>query len=214
MKTIQSLNITLAQVRHLFKYQRERIQAFTDILSLEPLSEREQDEIEQMQSDFESYFVEGMVSEGQIKLLSVSPLLKLAGFYKPPIKIILEEDISDIIIEDQNTKITGRIDLLAIQTKSLESDTPFWVLVLESKNGNIAPSAGLAQILTYAYTSLQSQTSVWGLLTNGEYYQFIYLQSGEQPIYNILPSLNFLETELAQTTLQVLKAIRNSITSC
>jgi hypothetical protein len=38
----------------------------------------------------------------------------LAGFYRPPIKLSLEESIAEINIEDEDTTITGRIDILAV----------------------------------------------------------------------------------------------------
>lgn len=38
----------------------------------------------------------------------------MAGFYRPPIKLSLEESIAEINIEDEDTTITGRIDILAV----------------------------------------------------------------------------------------------------
>ncbi len=40
--------------------------------------------------------------------------MRLGGFYKYPLKIRLEENINDIYIEDEDTKITGRMDILAV----------------------------------------------------------------------------------------------------
>lgn len=42
--------------------------------------------------------------------------MRLASFYRFLIKIKLEEDIADILIEDEDTKITGRMDILAVNT--------------------------------------------------------------------------------------------------
>ena len=40
--------------------------------------------------------------------------MRLARFYRDPIEIRLEEDIADIQIEDEDTIITGRMDILAV----------------------------------------------------------------------------------------------------
>jgi hypothetical protein len=84
---------------------------------------------------------------------------------------------------------------------------PFWVLVIESKNSSIDLSAGLPQLLTYAFKSLAYQESVWGLVTNGLRYQFVYLRQATPPTYQLMPDLNLFETERAIQLLQVLKAI-------
>ncbi len=64
-------------------------------------------------------------------------------------------------------------------------------------------------MLTYAYTTLEQQTSVWGLTTNGMDYQFVYLQQGNLPIYQLLPKLDITRPESSsEELLQVLKAIR------
>jgi hypothetical protein len=66
----------------------------------------------------------------------------------------------------------------------------------------------LPPLLTYGYTSLEQQTSVWGLTTNGMDYQFVYLQQGNPPIYELLPKLDITRPESSSELLQVLKAIR------
>lgn len=110
-------------------------------------------------------------------------------------------------IEDENTTITGRLDILTINKTQLTTDVSFWVLVIESKNSSVAPSAGLPQLLAYAYKSLEHQESVWGLATNGELYQFVYIQQGNFPSYQQMPILSLMDAEPSITLFQVLKAI-------
>ena len=45
--------------------------------------------------------------------------MRLAGFYKAPLVIKLEEDIAEIAITDEDTTIKGRIDILAIKKNTL-----------------------------------------------------------------------------------------------
>ncbi|MBR8827888.1 MAG: restriction endonuclease subunit R [Gomphosphaeria aponina SAG 52.96 = DSM 107014] len=206
---ISARNLSIGEVHQILGYQREYNDSFTSILSLENLTDFEEQEVGQIQDDFDNYLSESTVGEGQIKLLVVAPLLRLAGFYRYPIKITLEEGIAEILIEDEDTKITGRLDILAVNKQRQTTDkTSFWVLVIEAKNSGLAPSAGLPQLLTYAYQSLEHQDSVWGLTTNGSLYQFVHIQGGKNnPTYQLMPFLNFMERLDSRLILQVFKAI-------
>jgi hypothetical protein len=93
--------------------------------------------------------------------------MRLAGYYRYPLQIKLEEEIANIEIEDEDKIITGRMDILAVNKARKTASTNLWVLLIESKNSSISPSEGLPQLLTYAFRSLQNQSSVWGLVTNG-----------------------------------------------
>lgn len=120
----------------------------------------------------------------------------------------MEENIADIEVEDEDIKIKGRFDILAIsKAKHTKPQIYFWALLIESKNSQIDISKGLPQLLTYAYKNLDNQKSVWGLATNGRSYQFVYIEQGNPPIYYLLPELNLMETERSSQLLQVLKAI-------
>jgi len=208
MTALNAKNLTLSEVLRLLKFQKLPNGSFTPLLSLEPLTEFEQQELIQTCEDFDSYLTDGKVSEGQVKLVSVGPLLRLAGFYRSPIKMFLEEGIADIAVEDEGATITGRLDLLAIDKNTLTTtDVPFWILVIETKNSAIDVLAGLPQLLAYAYKSLEHQTSVWGLVTNGARYQLAYIQSRTPPTFQLMPLLNLMDYEPAIQILQVLKAI-------
>lgn len=206
--TLNGKELTLADVQRIFGFQMQFNGSFTPLLNLEPLTEFEQQELSQIVEDYRNYLVESKIGEGLVKALTIFPLLRLAGFYRSPIKIALEENIAQIHIEDEDTNITGRLDILAVnKTIRTATDTPFWLMVIESKNSLVDPVAGLPQLLTYAYQSLDHQTSVWGLATNGLRYQFVYIQLGDQLIYQIMPDLNLWEIDRTTQLLQVLKAI-------
>ena len=119
MTAFNAKNLNLNEVIRLLKLQKLPNGSFTPLLSLEPLTEFEQQELIQTCEDFDSYLTDGRVSEGQVKLVSVGPLLRLAGFYPSPIKMLLEEGIADITIDDEDTTIMGRFDLLAIDKHTI-----------------------------------------------------------------------------------------------
>ncbi len=208
MTILNARNLSLEEVQRLFGFQEQYSDSFSNYLSLEALTEVEQQELLQIRNDFRRYLTAGKVSEGQVKFLAVAPLLRLAGFYRYPIEIVLEENIADIEVEDEDIRIKGRFDILAIsKAKQTKSQTYFWVLLIESKNSQIDISTGLPQLLTYSYKNLDNQKSVWGLTTNGRSYQFVYIEQGNPPIYYLLPELNLMERERSSQLLQVLKAI-------
>ncbi|BDA68936.1 hypothetical protein CAL7716_031020 [Calothrix sp. PCC 7716] len=207
--TLDASNLTLNKVKALLKFQSTFNNSFTSLLTLEPLTESEQQELEEIRELFDSYYGDGKISEGQIRFLFLAPLLKLAGFYTPRIKILLEEKIADILVEDKDKLIKGRMDILAVN-REIEEEieiTPFWILVIETKNSTVHQMEGLPQLLTYAYKSLENQPFVWGLTTNGLGYQFVYIERGNPPVYQLLPELNLIRPDSSIQLLQVLKAI-------
>ncbi len=208
MTILNARNISFDEVHRIFGFQKQYIDSFNSLLSLEALSEVEQQELLQIRDDFDRYLSAGKVSEGQVKFLVIAPLMRLAKFYRDPIEIKLEEDIADIKIEDEDTIITGRMDILAVnKAKISQNKVYFLTLIIEAKNSQVDVLVGLPQLLTYVNESLSYQESVWGLVTNGRSYLFVYIQQGNPPIYQILPELNLMERARAVILLQVLKAI-------
>lgn len=175
--TLNTSNLFLDDVHRLLHLEQQSNGSFTTLLSLEALTEIEQQEVLQIRDDFWHYFSADKVYEGLVKFIALAPLMRLAGFYQYPIRIRMEESIADIYIEDEDTKITGRMDILAVnKAMPMTTGISFWILVIETKNTLAEAFAGLPQLLTYAYKSLEYQESVWGLTTNGLRYQFVYLR--------------------------------------
>ena len=208
MTTLDVRNLSLADVYRFLKLERRLNNSFSSLLSLEPLTRGEQQELNKIRNNFDNYYSWGKISEGQVKFLILAPLMWLAGFYHSTIKITLEENIADIFIEDEDTIIKGRMDILAVNNTEAQRNTTFlWILVVEAKNSSVESLEGLPQLLSYAYKSLEQQQSVWGLTTNGLNYWFVYLQQGNPPTYQLLPQLNLMDSDLTIQLLQVLKAI-------
>jgi hypothetical protein len=209
MTVLKARNLSRGQVHKLLGFQPLRQGSFTSQLRLEPLTDYEQTELTKIQNEFSNYLDNDKVSEGQIRLLSVAPLFRVAGYNDTPIYLNVEEDIERIYISDEDTHIAGRLDIVAVNnTQSTSDKTLMWVLIVESKNSEASEFAGIAQMLTYAYQSLQHQSSIWGLVTNGVTYQFFYIRQGDPHTYQYMPHLNLFENEDALRILQVLKAIR------
>ncbi|MEG4068459.1 restriction endonuclease subunit R [Microcoleus sp. Pol11C2] len=206
-QNLEASQLSLNDVCRLLKLEEREGDAFTDFFSLEPLSELEQQEILKIRTDFRRYLSAGKVSEELVKFLVLSPLMRLAGFFDIPIVLTMGDSIP-IQVEDGDTLIKGRLDVLAVNQPDAElAVAQFWILVVEAQNSAIDPWAGLPQLLTYAYKSLQQQSSVWGLTTNGESYRFLRVTRGNPCTYQILPELNLIYKERPLLLVQVLKAI-------
>jgi len=204
MQTLNAKNLTLNDVQYLFNMTERVGESFNASLILEPITPFEQQEISQIRDDFLPYLAARKVSEGQVKFLVLAPLLRLAGFYQTPINIRLEENIAEIVIEDEDTVIKGRMDILTVNTSQ---DPYFWALVIESKNSLVDVFAGLPQLLSYVFKQLEQQSAVWGLVTNGRNYLFSHIYQGQPPTYSLLPELSLNYPDRLVELLQVLKAI-------
>ncbi|MEH1797616.1 MAG: restriction endonuclease subunit R [Nostoc sp.] len=204
--TVEASSLSLNDVHRFLKLEELSNGSFTDFLTLELLSEFEQQDLLRIRNDFRRYLSAGKISEGLVKFLTIAPLMRLAGFYDVPIRLTMEDSIA-ITVEDEDKRITGRMDILAINNPQSPIPPPFWVVVIETKNSAVEVGEGLPQLLTYAFKSLGLQPSVWGLVTNGLRYQFVYLRRDEQPTYQLMPLLNLNESPGAIQLLQIFKAI-------
>lgn len=211
MVTLAAKNLNFEDVEHLLGFRESgNMGVFSDYLELEALINPEQTELTEICTNFRRYLLSGRVSEGQIKFLVLAPLMNLAGYYNQEIELLLEENIQRIDILEADVSITGRYDILAVKKSGISNLTKLWVLIVEAKRAGIEPFTGIPQLLTYAYESLISQPSVWGLATNGLHFQFIRICAGELPIYQLFPSLSSIESEPSILILKILKAICKS----
>ena len=204
--TVEASSLSLNDVHRFLKLEELSNGLFTNFLTLEPLSDFEQQDLLRIRNDFRRYLSAGKISEGLVKFITIAPLMRLAGFYDVPIRLTMEDSIA-IAVEDEDKRITGRMDILAINNPQSNIAPPFWVLVIETKNSSVNVIEGLPQLLTYAFKSIEQQPSVWGLVTNGQLYQFIYLRHDNQSTYELMPLLNLSQSLDAIELLQIFKAI-------
>lgn len=144
------------------------------------------------------------LAEGTVNLLVVSPLLELAGFYDEPFLIRAEPQV-EIIIEDRDEILRGRIDTLVIQQR-------LWVLVVESKR-SISMAAAIPQALTYMMGNPNANQPVYGMVTDGDLFMFIKLLKQKSPQYDFSDtfSLFLLRQNKLYDVLKVLKRISSLI---
>lgn len=143
---------------------------------LPELDEREEAGIDRIKQRYDYHRSDGLLLEGTINLVVVSPLLELAGFIDPPFRIRSPYGIA-LELDDPEETIRGFIDVLVVQER-------LWILVVESKRTSIPVPAALPQLLAYMLANPQSEHPVFGMATNGDEFVFLKLSQGNAPQYD------------------------------
>ncbi len=193
---------TLAQLQAEFGLQRAEAEDFFEewLTGLPHLTAEEQTALDQIRDRYTYQFSEGRLGEEIIKLIVLSPLLQLAGFYNPPFQFRAEESI-DLEIEANEHRYRGRIDALILQDR-------FWVVTIASKQTSFSLELAIPQLLAYLLASPNEANPVYGMVTNGESFAFTKLQGGVSPryemsdVFSLMPRQNRL-----YDVLQILKRI-------
>ncbi|PSN11024.1 restriction endonuclease subunit R [filamentous cyanobacterium CCT1] len=158
--------------------------------NLPDLSDEEMHYLDQVQREFFDQVRGGQISEGLIKLIVISPLLHLAGFYRRPFEVRLEESVQ-VEASEANQVWRGRIDALVIKDQ-------FWILVVEAKNSAFGIDRAIPQALGYMLANPRPEHPTYGLVTNGSSFAFIKLTQAPKPVYEVsdvlllLPGRNVL----------------------
>ncbi len=207
VQTIQARDISLYELEEKFGLQLvtnadffpEWTNDFPSPTDAENLS------LERIKSNYFNLTKRRPMSEEAVKMVVLSPLLDLAGFYQPPFEIETEKS-TDISAEDESVIVKGNIDVLIIQKR-------LWVLVIESKSAKFDVITALPQALAYMLDTPNIEKPTFGLLVNGREFVFIKLVQQEKPKYARSYALSIeRDTELEQI-LNVLKCIGQLILS-
>ncbi len=75
-QNVEASQLSLNDVRRLLKLERQTGGSFAELLSLEPLTDFEQQELLLISNDFWRYLEAGKVSEELVKFLALSPLMR------------------------------------------------------------------------------------------------------------------------------------------
>ncbi len=171
---------------------------------LPELNQQEQAGIARIKQRYDYHRVDGLLLEGTINLLVVSPLLELAGFLDPPYRIRSPYGVA-LELEDPDETIRGFIDTLVVQEK-------LWILVVESKRTSIPVAAALPQLLAYMLTNPQSDKPVFGMATNGDEFVFLKLTLTDTPQYDVSRTFSLFPRrhELAEV-LRILKRMGQAV---
>ncbi len=173
---------------------------------LPEVTELEKQRLDRVKASYANLIEYPPLLENTVKMVVLSPLLDLAGFYLPSFHIKSEKfvEVSD---EDEGTIVRGYIDILAISEQ-------FWVTVIESKKASFSIDMARPQLLAYLLAAPNSSQPVYGLLSNGSSFRFIKLVKGNSPQYALSKLFDvFNPGNELYDVLRILKRLGRSVTS-
>jgi hypothetical protein len=169
-------------------------------IDLPDLTEGDRAFLIRIRSRFFYQLEEGTLLENGVKMMMVSPLLEVAGFYDPPFRTRFEPSV-EVQIDDHDEVLQGRIDALVVQEQ-------MWVWVLEGKRTTFSLSLGIPQAIAYLLANPMSGRSSYGLLCSGEDFLFIKFQMfNGVPTYGLSCKLSLLNPEDLPQVLQILRRL-------
>jgi hypothetical protein len=138
-------------------------------------------------------------SEELVKMVVLSPLLDLAGFYGRNFRLVTEEPV-EMLLQEKDELIKGRIDVLIVQEQ-------LWILAIESKRVQLDVMAALPQLLFYLLNSPVEQPKPLGLMTNGREFVFAQVLKAEPnpPQYVCSDAFSINRPQEFQSVLKLLK---------
>ncbi len=177
VQTLAAKTITLQELSEKFGLQLiEDEQLFREWQDdLPEITEAEKQRLDRVKASYSNLLEDPPLLENTVKMVVLSPLLDLAGFYLPPFRLKSEKSI-EISLEDKELIIRGLIDVLVVCDQ-------FWVVVIESKQAAFSLEVGRPQLLTYMLANTHPDRPTYGLLTNGNSFLFIKLIQRDTPQY-------------------------------
>ncbi|MBW4682888.1 MAG: restriction endonuclease subunit R [Microcoleus vaginatus WJT46-NPBG5] len=198
--TIQANNLTLHDLKDKFGLERTKEEQFFPEWqeNLPELTDFEKQALEEVKGDY-IHLSEYPILEPIVKMVVLSPLLKLAGFYRPPFYLTAEKEVR-ILSEDEGTLVTGRLDLLVFTPQ-------FWILVIEAKRAQYSVEAGIPQALAYMMGSPESEKPTFGFVTNGPSFIFLKLTKDGTPTYGESEQFSIRNKNDLPTVVKILKRL-------
>lgn len=201
VQTIQARDISLYELEDKFGLQLVTNSDFFPewIKDLPSLNDAEKLSLERVKSNYLNLTQRRPMSEEAVKMVVLSPLLDLVGFYQAPFEIETEKS-TDISAVDESIVVKGNIDVLVIQKR-------LWVLVIESKSTKFDVLTALPQALAYMLDTSNIEQPTFGLLVNGREFVFVKLVQQEEPKYARSYALSIERDAEFKQVLSVLKRI-------
>ncbi|MEM7796257.1 MAG: type I restriction enzyme HsdR N-terminal domain-containing protein [Cyanobacteria bacterium P01_C01_bin.118] len=200
-QTVAARKIKLADLKEQFQLQYTE-DGFTEWQEpLQPLNETEQQALDRVKRNY-LYLLEYPVMESIVKMVVLSPILDLAGFYAPPFRAD-GETLVQVSAEDEGEMIQGSIDVLVLQNK-------LWITVIEAKNSEFSITKAIPQTLAYMLAAPSPPS--FGMVLNGSEFLFLKVMKTATPGDDVFYSRSNPFSLLNQgndlyTVLQVLKQL-------
>jgi hypothetical protein len=187
MPTLIATEVSLADLRDRFGLSRSVDPEFfwAELGEALEVTAAERAMLDRVQQNYLSQIEVQSLNEETVKMVVVSPLLDLAGFYRSPFQIDSEVSVEIAETDDAGVALTGRIDTLIVRDR-------LWVVVVESKRSRFSVQAAIPQALAYLLGRPGAGgRSGYGLLTNGGEFLLVRV-GGEVPVYGFSETFSLL----------------------
>ncbi|BAY26718.1 hypothetical protein NIES2100_65340 [Calothrix sp. NIES-2100] len=200
VQVIPAQNVGLAYLEERFALRQSQSEDFFPewFDSLPEITDLEKQYLDRVKANFLRLAKRPPILENAVKMVVLSPLLDLAGFYREPFLLATEESI-EIAIEDKDEIVRGRIDVLVIQEQ-------LWLLVIESKRASFSLLEAIPQAIAYMLANPHPDKPVFGCVTSGEDFQFIKLLQQDKSEYAL--SDKFTLSKRENESYQVLRILK------
>ncbi|MEA5449322.1 restriction endonuclease subunit R [Leptolyngbya sp. CCNP1308] len=139
------------------------------------LTELEKQYLDRVKTHFKRFLKSLPLLENSGKMVVLSPLLDMAGFYDDPFYIRSEVSV-EIATEDEGEVIRGRIDVLVLKER-------FWILALEAKRSGFDVNVAMGQALAYVLANPEVEQPTSAMVSNGQSFLFLKLTKAPQSQY-------------------------------
>jgi hypothetical protein len=143
---------------------------------LPALNSAEQQTLEEMKSEYKYLSLYANL-EPIMKMVVVGPLLKMAGFYRPPFRVKAEKRV-ELVTEDEGKIVRGQLDILVMHDR-------FWTILIEAKRVQYSLDAGIPQALFYLLGAPDPGKPMFGFVTNGPDFQFLKVVREDKPRFSL-----------------------------
>ncbi len=172
---------------------------------LPQLSEAEEIRLEQVRQNYLYQISDGSLLEETIKMVVLSPLLELAGFYQSPYRFKTEVSVEIEALGDNEEILRGRIDALVLQGK-------LWIVLIESKKTTFDLELAIPQTLAYMAANPKPEQPLYGMITNGSSHLFVKTLGKQYGISDLFSTRSQYRNNLNEV-LKILKYLGRIITA-
>ncbi|GJD21648.1 unknown protein [Rivularia sp. IAM M-261] len=173
---------------------------FTEWMTeLPALSQAELARLTQVRQNYLYQISDGVLLEETVKMVVLSPLLELAGFYQAPYKFKTEVSVEVEAIGDNDEILRGRIDALVLQAK-------LWIVLIESKKTIFDLEVAIPQALAYMAANPEPNQVLYGMVTNGSSSLFVKTSGKQYGISDIFTTRSQYRNNLNEV-LKILKRL-------
>ncbi|PAX60660.1 type I restriction endonuclease [Brunnivagina elsteri] len=207
-------NLAIAEEMKTFRQVQEKLgltlaensQFFTEwMVDFPTLNELEIARLEQVRSNYLYQISDGILLEETVKMVVLSPLLELAGFYQFPYRFKTEVSVEFLASGDNDEILRGRIDALVLQSR-------LWIILIESKKTTFDLEIAIPQTLAYMSANLDSERAFYGMVTNGSSHLFVKTLGNQYGISDVFSTRSQYRSNLYEV-LKIIKYLGTLITN-